>query len=74
MQDANKEVKPKTSFLATMKTIFWAFFGVRKGKHFAQDAASLNPVHVVIAGLLGALIFIAVLVIVVKLVLAKVVI
>ena len=67
-------VKRKASFLATMKAVFWSFFGVRKGQHSQQDEASLNPVHVVIAGLLGALIFIVLLIVIVKIVLAKIVI
>ena len=54
-----------------MKAVFWSFFGVRKRKDYENDAASLNPVHVVIAGILGALIFIAILITIVKLVVAK---
>lgn len=65
--------KRKGSFLATMRAVFWSFFGVRKGKHSTDDEATLNPLHVVFAGLLGAAIFIAVLIVIVKLVLANVV-
>ncbi|WP_338720382.1 DUF2970 domain-containing protein [Herbaspirillum sp. DW155] len=52
-----------------MKAVFWSFFGVRKRKDYESDAAQLNPVHVIIAGILGAVIFVAVLVSIVKLVL-----
>jgi hypothetical protein len=58
----------KASFGATMKAVFWSFFGVRKRKDYESDAARLNPVHVIIAGILGAAIFVAVLVSIVKLV------
>jgi|TARA_Y100000296_G_scaffold54200_1_gene62139 hypothetical protein len=58
----------KASFGATMKAVFWSFFGVRKRKDYESDAARLNPVHVIIAGILGAVIFVAVLVSIVKLV------
>ncbi|WP_343652936.1 DUF2970 domain-containing protein [Herbaspirillum sp.] len=51
-----------------MKAVFWSFFGVRKRKDYESDAARLNPVHVIIAGILGAAIFVTVLVIVVRLV------
>ncbi|HZG20391.1 MAG TPA: DUF2970 domain-containing protein [Herbaspirillum sp.] len=51
-----------------MKAVFWSFFGVRKRKDYESDAARLNPVHVIIAGILGAVIFVTVLVIVVRLV------
>jgi len=61
----------KASFGATMKAVFWSFFGVRKRKDYESDAARLNPVHVIIAGILGAAIFIAILVTIVKLVVAS---
>ena len=56
----------KLSFGATMKAVFWSFFGVRKRKHYEQDSASLNPVYLVIAGLIGAAAFIGILVMVVR--------
>jgi hypothetical protein len=63
--------KRKASFLATMKAVFWSFFGVRKKSDYEEDAAQLNPVHVIIAGLIGAVIFIVTLLLIVKSVLAK---
>ncbi|MEC5215941.1 hypothetical protein RCH09_000875 [Actimicrobium sp. GrIS 1.19] len=74
MQESNKPGQRKASFPATMRAVFWSFFGVRKGKDSAHDVANLNPVHVVLAGVLGAAILIVVLIIIVKLVLAKVII
>lgn len=66
------EQKPRhASFGATMKAVFWSFFGVRKRKDYEHDAANLNPVHVIIAGLIGVLIFIGVLVMVVRFAVAK---
>jgi len=63
--------KRKLSFGATMKAVLWSFFGVRKRSDYDRDAAQLNPLHVVIAGLIAAAIFIAVLLLIVKSVLAK---
>lgn len=60
----------KASFVATMKAVFWSFFGVRKKQDYEQDAAQLNPVHVIIAGLIGAALFIAILIMIVKMVVA----
>jgi hypothetical protein len=57
----------KASFLASMKAVFWSFFGVRKRKDYEHDAANLNPFHVILAALLGVAIFIGVLLFVVKL-------
>ncbi|MBI3285190.1 MAG: DUF2970 domain-containing protein [Burkholderiales bacterium] len=68
LKDASKR---KASFVATVKAVFWSFLGIRKKNDYEQDAAQLNPVHVIIAGILGALIFIATLVFIVKQVVAK---
>jgi hypothetical protein len=71
----NDEPRPvarrRPSFLATVKAVLWSFFGVRRKSDYEQDAAQLNPVHVIIAGVIGAAIFVGVLVMVVKMVVAK---
>jgi amino acid transporter len=59
-------LKHKASFGATMKAVFWSFFGVRKGRDYAHDAANLDPVHIIIAALIGVAIFIGVLVLLVR--------
>jgi hypothetical protein len=56
----------KGSFLQTMRAVAWSFFGVRKGAEHDRDMQQLNPVHVIIAGVLGALLFIAVLIFLVQ--------
>jgi hypothetical protein len=61
----------KASFGATMKAVFWSFFGVRKRKDYENDAANLNPVHVIIGGLIGVAVFIGILLFVVRMVVAK---
>ena len=61
----------KASFGATMKAVFWSFFGIRKRSDYEKDSASLNPIHVIIAGLIGAAIFIGVLVLLVRLAVAQ---
>jgi hypothetical protein len=54
------------SWWQTARAVAWSFFGVRRGADWEQDVQKLNPVHVVIAGLLGAAVFIAVLVVLVR--------
>lgn len=54
-------VQRKLSFLQTLQAVAWSFFGVRKSADYAKDVSQLNPVHLVIAGVLGAVLFIAVL-------------
>jgi hypothetical protein len=71
MQDLKDATKRKASFGATIKAVLWSFFGVRKKSDYEKDAAQLNPVHVIIAGVLGALIFIATLIVIVKSVVGK---
>lgn len=64
-------VRRKGSFMQTMKAVAWSFFGVRKGRDLEKDASELNPVHLVIAGVIGAALFILVLLLVVNWVLAS---
>ena len=61
----------KSTFGATMKAVFWSFFGVRKGRDYARDAANLNPVHVIVAAVVGVAILIGVLVLLVKIAVAQ---
>lgn len=39
--------------------VFWSFFGVRRRRDYDADAQSLTPKQVVIAGLIGAMVFVA---------------
>ena len=66
-----KQDKRKASFGATLKAVFWSFFGIRKRSDYEHDSANLNPVHLIIAALLGVALFIGVLVVVVKIAVAK---
>jgi preprotein translocase subunit Sec61beta len=64
-------VQRKASFLQTMRAVGWSFFGIRKGSEYEKDVSQLNPVHVVIAGIIGAVMFIAALILLVNWVLAS---
>jgi hypothetical protein len=61
----------KGSFLHTMKAVGWSFFGVRKSAEYEKDVSQLNPLHVVIAAVIGVAIFIGVLLVLVNWVLAS---
>jgi len=56
----------KSSFTKSMIAVLWAFLGVRKKSGLQEDVASLSFVHIVIAGVLGALVFMGVLLLIVK--------
>jgi len=53
----NEPVK-RASFWATLRAVMWSFMGVRKKRAYQEDAASLNPVAVVVAGVIAGVIFV----------------
>jgi len=61
----------KAGFGATMRAVFWSFFGVRKRKDYEHDAANLNPLHLIVAALIGVALFIGVLVLLVRIAVAR---
>jgi hypothetical protein len=54
------------SLWQTMRAVAWSFFGVRRSSGLEHDVQRLNPVHVVIGGIVGALLFVVALVLVVR--------
>lgn len=54
------------SFMQTMGAVFWSFFGVRRSRDMGADVSKLNPVHLLIGGLLGAALFVVALVLLVR--------
>lgn len=56
----------KGSFGQTFKAVAWSFFGVRKSSEYEKDVSQLNPVHVIIAGVIAAAIFVGVLIAIVR--------
>ena len=67
MTDGLKDaVQRKGSLWQTFKAVLWSFFGVRKGSEYEKDVSQLNPVHVIVAGLIAAALFVVGLVLLVK--------
>jgi hypothetical protein len=61
--------KPKKmSFMATLGAVFWSFVGLRRRSDYENDVTGLNPVYVILAGLIGVAIFIGLLLMVVSMV------
>ncbi|AOW14617.1 hypothetical protein LPB72_05455 [Hydrogenophaga crassostreae] len=58
--------KRKGSLLGTVKAVLWGFLGVRRNADYQDDIAKLNPVHLVVVGLIMALLFVFILIFVVK--------
>lgn len=71
MDELKDAVKRKMSFAQTMRAVLWSFIGLRKGAEHENDMARLNPVHVVIAGVIAAAVFIAILITIVRVVVSS---
>jgi hypothetical protein len=67
MSEQNHQTHQKTSFSATLAAIAWSFVGLRRKKDYERDVTGLNPVYVLIAALIGVVVFIAALITVAKL-------
>lgn len=65
-EELRAAAKRKGSFLQTFKAVAWSFFGVRKSVDYERDVSQLNPLHVIVAGVLGAAVFVAVLLLLVR--------
>ena len=68
MDGAQAVTERKGTLRQTAAAVFWSFFGVRKSKDHEADMARLNPVHVIIMGIVGAAIFVATLLIIVNII------
>ena len=70
-EDQQPPVRRRGNFLQTVKAVAWAFFGVRNSREYRKDIGELNPLHVLLAGLIAALLLIGGLVLLVRWVLAS---
>jgi len=72
--DPNDDV-PATArrahFGQTVRAVAWSFLGIRRSADHEQDVRKLNPIHVVVAAVLGAAIFVVFLVVLVNIVTRK---
>ena len=57
--------------LQVAKAVFWSFLGVRKRAQHESDVTRVKPIQVVIAGLVGAAIFVLSLVLLVRFVISR---
>jgi len=56
----------KPSFWRTIRAVAWSFVGLRSRGAYEEDVKNLNPVHIIVVGLLGVFVFVAVLVLLVN--------
>ena len=64
-------VRRKASIGRTLQAVGWSFFGVRKARDLERDTSELNPLHIIIAAIAVAAIFVVALVLLVKWVIAS---
>ncbi len=50
------------SFLRTVKSVLWGFFGVRRGRDYDADIAHNKPAPLILTGLLMAACLVAILI------------
>jgi Protein of unknown function (DUF2970) len=65
-EDLKQAVARPGSVVQTFKAVAWSFFGVRQASQYEKDLSQLNPVHVVVAGVVAAAVFVLTLVMLVK--------
>lgn len=61
----------KAGPLQVAKAVFWSFLGIRRRTEHEADAVRLTPAQVIVAGLIGAALFVGTLVVIVKLVISR---
>lgn len=64
--DIRNAAQRKLNFLQTLKAVLWGMFGVRRGAGYQEDSGKLNPVHLIVAGVLAGVIFVSLLVAIVR--------
>ncbi len=66
MKEDGETTRRHAGFLETLKAVASSFFGVRGGRAHRQDISRLNPVHVILVGIMLAAAFVVTLLLVVR--------
>jgi amino acid transporter len=66
----SSHVPRRAGFWVTIRAVLWAFFGVRRKSDYHRDATSLDPRAIIVAGLVGGLVFVLVIVAFVRFIVA----
>ncbi|MGH8831493.1 MAG: DUF2970 domain-containing protein [Polaromonas sp.] len=61
----------KKSLWRTVKAVAWSFVGLRARGDYEEDVKNLSPIHIIVAGLIGVFVFVAVLVLLVNWMVAR---
>ncbi|WP_066255770.1 DUF2970 domain-containing protein [Hydrogenophaga flava] len=56
----------KGSITDTIKAVLWGFLGVRRQADYQRDITRLNPIHLMVVGVVMALAFVGILILIVN--------
>lgn len=56
--DLRDAAQRQGSWWKTVKAVLWSFLGIRRSSAYADDVAQLNPLHVIIVGLVATALFV----------------
>ena len=68
---AKRAAPPKGTIRDSVRTIGWAFLGIRKKSGYQEDLARVNPIHVIAVAIGAVAIFVIVLISIIKWVVLK---
>ena len=72
MADAQPAEVKKAGALTVAKAVFWSFLGIRKRTEHAADTVRITPAQVIVAGIIGAALFITTILLLVRFVISNV--
>ncbi|MEN9436025.1 MAG: hypothetical protein RIR09_680 [Pseudomonadota bacterium] len=62
MNETGLSPQPPASFWRSVKLVAWSLLGIRSKSGYQQDLAKVNPLHVVVVGLVSVLLLVATLI------------
>lgn len=65
------EAPRRAGVLTVAKAVFWSFLGIRKRSEHEADMVRITPAQAIVAGLIGAALFVGALVVVVRIVISQ---
>ena len=46
------------TIVGTVKAVLWGFLGIRRNADYQKDIARLNPIHIIVVGLVMGMLFV----------------
>jgi hypothetical protein len=66
VKPSDSVVQRKGSLLRTVRAVAWSLIGLRKGSEYQQDLEKINPLHIIVVGLLALFLLVMALIAVVN--------